>query len=69
MRKITFLAVLILFTFSVFSQKSETLMTVGNKNISADEFIHIYKKNNSGNMNEQSVDEYLELFKNFKLIL
>lgn len=67
MRKITFLATFILFTFSVFAQKSETLMTVGSKKISSEEFIHIYKKNNSDNLNEQSVDEYLELFKNFKL--
>lgn len=67
MKKITILAVLVLFIFSVSGQKTETLMTVGNKEISADEFIHIYKKNNSGNLNEQSVDEYLELFKNFKL--
>ncbi|MCD4791781.1 MAG: peptidylprolyl isomerase [Bacteroidales bacterium] len=67
MRKITILTVLVLFVFSVFGQKIETLMTVGNKNVSADEFVHIYKKNNTDNLNEQSIDEYLELFKKFKL--
>ena len=67
MRKATLFMILIFFAFKMFSQQSEIFMTVGSNKISTDEFLHIYKKNNSDNINQESLDEYLELFKNFKL--
>jgi len=67
MKTIKLSAVLIFFSLSVFSQTNETLLTIGNKKISGDEFLYIYKKNNADNINKESVNEYLKLFINFKL--
>ena len=48
--------------------QSETLMTINGKPVSAEEFLYIYEKNNqAGAMNPKSMDEYLEMFINFKL--
>lgn len=48
--------------------QSETLMTINGKAISADEFLYIYEKNNQvGAVDPKSMDEYLEMFINFKL--
>lgn len=51
------------------SWKSKTMMTVGDKNITAGEFMQIYEKNNvTGEvLDKKSVDEYLDLFVDFKL--
>lgn len=48
---------------------SDILMTVGNSAVSAGEFRYIYEKNNGdeANYSEQSLSEYLELYKKFKL--
>jgi peptidyl-prolyl cis-trans isomerase SurA len=46
----------------------EILMTIGDKEVTLDEFERIYKKNNSNiTDNRQSPEEYMELFINFKL--
>lgn len=47
----------------------EILMTIGHSPITLSEFERIYKKNNTGNnvLDKKPVDEYLELFINFKL--
>jgi peptidyl-prolyl cis-trans isomerase SurA len=46
----------------------EVLMTIGNRKITLGEFERIYKKNNSNpSIEQQTVDEYLDLFINFKL--
>lgn len=48
--------------------QSETLMTINGKPVSAEEFLYIYEKNNqAGAMDPKSMDEYLEMFINFKL--
>lgn len=49
--------------------KSKTLMTIGDKNISAGEFMEVYEKNNVKNdvIDKKSVDEYLDMYVNFKL--
>ncbi len=66
-RKILFLIYSIFIANFVFSQ-TETLMTIGNKKIPKQEFIRIYKKNNTNSINNiKSVDDYLQLFENFKL--
>ncbi|MCG8697635.1 MAG: peptidylprolyl isomerase [Bacteroidales bacterium] len=52
-----------------FAAKDNTILTIDSKKISADEFLRIYNKNNSlPNTNDQkTVDEYLDLFINYKL--
>lgn len=49
--------------------KSKTLVTIGDKNISAGEFMEVYEKNNvkSEVIDKKDVDEYLDMFINFKL--
>jgi peptidyl-prolyl cis-trans isomerase SurA len=48
--------------------KDEILMTIHNRKITLGEFERIYHKNNSNpSIEQQSVEEYLELFINFKL--
>lgn len=49
--------------------KSKTLITLGDKNISAEEFMGVYEKNNvkSDVIERKSVDEYLDMYINFKL--
>ena len=54
--------------FSMYSQESPVLLTIGDEKVSLGEFERIYRKNNSEtSMNRQSPEEYLELFINFKL--
>ncbi len=47
----------------------EIIMTIGDRKITAAEFKWIYNKNNTGEgiLDKKTVDEYLELFVNFKL--
>ena len=48
--------------------QSETLMTINGKPVSAEEFLYIYEKNNqAGAIDPKSMDEYLDMFINFKL--
>ncbi len=67
MKKFTLILLLVFFSTLIFAQNEDVLLTIGDKKVSKEEFSYIYKKNNSDNLNEQSLDEYLELFKNFKL--
>ena len=61
-------SILILSVITGFSQ-DEVLLTIDSREISKDEFVRIYQKNNSPNISSdiKTVDEYLELFINFKL--
>ncbi len=46
----------------------ETLMTINGKEVSAEEFLYIYEKNNqAGALDPKTMDEYLDMFINFKL--
>ncbi|MBR6091327.1 MAG: peptidylprolyl isomerase [Bacteroidales bacterium] len=49
--------------------KSKTLITLGDNNISAGEFMGVYEKNNvqSDVIDKKSVNEYLDMYVNFKL--
>ena len=48
--------------------QSETLMTINGKSVSAEEFLYIYEKNNqAGAIDPKTIDEYLDMFINFKL--
>ena len=47
---------------------SDVLMTINGKAISAEEFLYIYEKNNqAGAIDPKTMDEYLDMFINFKL--
>ena len=62
--------ILALVTIPLFAQESkeDVLMTISDRKITLDEFERIYKKNNSNTaIEQQSVEEYLDLFINFKL--
>ena len=43
------------------------LMTVNNHNIKLSEFEYLYKKNNSQQLNKQPIDEYIDMFVDYKL--
>lgn len=49
--------------------KSKTLMTLGDKSISAGEFMQVYEKNNINSevIDKKNVDDYLDMYINFKL--
>ena len=54
-------------SLAVMAQK-ETLMTINGKPVSAEEFLYIYEKNNQeGAVDPKTMDEYLDMFINFKL--
>ncbi|MDR1699470.1 MAG: peptidylprolyl isomerase [Prevotellaceae bacterium] len=63
----------IFFSLSLFvaffaNAQNEVLMTVGSDKITKSEFEYIYNKNNSDNaIDKKTLDEYVELFKVFKL--
>jgi peptidyl-prolyl cis-trans isomerase SurA len=58
----------LLFCFNTFSQIDSVVLEINNKPIYKSEFLQIYLKNNNNpKFDKQSIDEYLELFKKFKL--
>ena len=53
---------------AVQAQEEQVLMTIAGEEVSAKEFLAIYNKNNTANViDKKSMDEYLDLFINFKL--
>ena len=54
---------------STFAQTTDpVLMTINNKPVLKSEFEYIYNKNNSNNsLDKKTLDEYVDLFVNFKL--
>jgi len=69
----TILAILLLFGIGItYAQKSldkEVLVSIGEENVTVDEFMRVYEKNNSQTSMQQPtpIPEYLDLFINFKL--
>ncbi|WP_075601601.1 peptidylprolyl isomerase [Saccharicrinis aurantiacus] len=57
----------LLVTFGAQAQNSSTLLTIGDKEFSSEEFNFIYDKNNSFSETKQSKKEYIDLFVNYKL--
>jgi len=50
------------------AEKSPVLMTIDGQDVTKAEFEYIYQKNNTNNaVDKKTLDEYVELFKNFKL--
>jgi len=68
MKKQLFLALGLVLTFQVTAQKDETVLEIDGKKVSKSEFLQIYLKNNNDpKYDKTSLDEYMELFKKFKL--
>ena len=70
MRKLFFLLVSTAITFNSFSQSADrTLLTVADEKVSVDDFLSIYNKNRQvgEELDPKTLDEYLQLFINFKL--
>ena len=69
MRKIFFAICLFYFGFASAQDADPILFTVGEDNIHVSEFKYIYEKNNAdkADYSEQSIEEYLDLYKKFKL--
>jgi len=65
------LAILVIIGFSVFaqSQKDDVLLTIAGEEVTQSEFLNVYLKNNVNNdvIDKKSLEEYLELYINFKL--
>ena len=62
------IAVLIGMTTVAMAQEDKVLMTINGEPIMASEFLYIYQKNNQETtLDQKTMDEYLDLFINFKL--
>jgi peptidyl-prolyl cis-trans isomerase SurA len=61
--------ILILITYQLsFCSENDTLLTIDGQTINSNEFLRIYNKNSSiAEENQKSIDEYLDLFINYKL--
>lgn len=57
----------IFFAFGLNAQNNKVLMTLGNHRVTADDFVYLFLKNNTDKANEQNIENYLNLYKNFKL--
>lgn len=59
----------LLIAFASTAQDNRTLVTIAGDNISVDDFMRVYKKNNvkDDTIDKKSIEEYLQLFINFKL--
>ena len=68
MKNLIFVTVFLLL-FSLIKAQSDdpTIMKINGKEIKKSEFEYIYKKNNEEVLDKKSLQEYIELFKNFKL--
>lgn len=67
-KSILFLVAAVSFLTATAQGSDETLMTINGKPVSAGEFLYIYEKNNqAGALDPKTMDEYLEMFINFKL--
>jgi len=68
MKKVWLLTLVIGASISLWAQNSkDVLLTIDNTPVYADQFVYQYLKNNTGVKDSLSVDEYLDLFINFKL--
>jgi len=68
MKKHLLLALGLVFGLQVIAQKNETVLEIDGKKVSKADFLQIYLKNNNApKYDKVSLDEYMELFKKFKL--
>ena len=70
MKNIFYTFVIALLSFNTYAQNSNrTLLTIGNEEVSVDDFLSIYNKNRAvgEELDPKTLDEYVDLFVNFKL--
>lgn len=68
MKKLFMILMAVAMAVAVNAQENPVLMTINGKPVMLSEFMYIYEKNNPKNENEiKSMEEYLDLFINFKL--
>jgi peptidyl-prolyl cis-trans isomerase SurA len=68
MKKQLILVLSVLFSIQVSAQNDDNVIEIDGKKVSKSEFLQIYLKNNNApKYDQQSLDEYMELFKKFKL--
>jgi peptidyl-prolyl cis-trans isomerase SurA len=68
MKKILFFSIILLNQYITFAQSDEIALEINGKPIYKQEFLQIYlKNNNTAKFDKASIDEYLELYKRFKL--
>lgn len=68
MRIKTLFAVVLFFSTMAWAQNDPTIMTINGQPVSRSEFEYSYNKNNTkGVIDKKSIDEYVELFINYKL--
>ena len=68
MKKFLFSALVLCASMCSFAQEDQVLMTIAGKPIMVSEFMYIYEKNNQENsIEKKTMQEYLDLFVNFKL--
>lgn len=61
-------ASLLFFAFNGFSQKDPTVMSINGEPVTKSEFLQVYLKNNEDpKYDKETLDEYMELYKKFKL--
>ena len=67
--KKTFLSIVLLGASVLgFTQTDQVLMTINGEPVMASEFVYIYEKNNQEtSLEKKTMEEYLDLFINFKL--
>jgi peptidyl-prolyl cis-trans isomerase SurA len=67
-KSLLFTVLIGIWTTSVLGQEPQVLLSVGDEQVSLEEYERIYRKNNNAaSLNRQSPEEYLDLFINFKL--
>lgn len=68
MKKIMLALLMVVSTCTIMAQEDQVLMTINGKPVMVSEFMYIYQKNNQeASMDQKSIEEYLDLFINFKL--
>lgn len=68
MKKQLILVLSVLFSIQLSAQNDNSVIEIDGKKVSKSEFLQIYLKNNNApKYDQQSLDEYMELFKKFKL--
>lgn len=63
------LTLALLFGMGTYAQDNRALITIEGEDVTVDDFMYVYKKNNNEEnaMSKKSIEEYLDLYINFKL--
>ena len=63
------LGLITIFTVTLYAQGDKALVTIAGEDITTGEFMYVFNKNNTqeGAVDKKSIQEYLDLYINFKL--